>query len=145
VHINLNISDRAYPPVVRIDVRTDGVLHDDDDGEHGPERGHPEAAEQRRDVVEHGHQRERQPHLERVRHPPRVLPRDLGKHPGEPEHRLPEPVQRRADPLPAADARVHLDDHLHLRHGLVVCLFEHGGWPYISERGALVGHDCSAM
>ena len=54
--------------------RTDGVLHDDDDGEHGPHGGDAPVVEDGAHVVEHGHQRERQPHLERVRHPPRVVP-----------------------------------------------------------------------
>jgi hypothetical protein len=62
----------------------------------------PPAVEQRRDIVEHGHQRERQPDLERVRHPPRVVPRDPRQLPREPGDRAPEPVRRRAEPVPAA-------------------------------------------
>jgi len=58
--------------------RTNGELHDDDDGKHGPHGGAAEAVEERRDVVDHGDERESQPDLERVRHPPGVVPRDLG-------------------------------------------------------------------
>jgi hypothetical protein len=83
-------------------IRTHGELHDEYHGEHGPNGRVPESVEQRRDVVDDGHQVEGQPDLERVRHPPRVVPRDLGELPGEPEDRAPGLVDRRADPLQAA-------------------------------------------
>lgn len=93
--------ERGEGPVQAFAERAaDGVLHDDDDGEHGPERGDPEALEERRDVVEHGHQRERQPHLEGVCHSPRVLPSDPPHFPREPGDTAPEPEDQRAEPLP---------------------------------------------
>ena len=64
--------------------------------------GVPPAVEQRRDVVEHGHQGERQPDLERVRHPPRVVPGGLGQLRPERDERAPDLVQRRPEQLPAA-------------------------------------------
>ena len=72
--------------------RTNGELHDDDDREHGPHGGAAEAVEERRDVVDHGDERESQPDLERVCHPPGVVPRDLG-------HLLCGPGGREPDPL----------------------------------------------
>jgi len=80
---------------------TDGVLHDDDDGEHGPHGGGPPAVEQRPDVVEHGHQRERQADLDRVRHPPGLVPRDPAQPAGEPDGLAPEHARRPAEQLPA--------------------------------------------
>jgi hypothetical protein len=82
-------------------VRTDGVLHDDDDGEHGPHGGHPPVVEERPDVVEHGHERERQADLDGVRHPPGVVPRDPAQLAGEPDDLAPEHARRRAQQLPA--------------------------------------------
>ena len=84
--------------------RTNGELHDEDDGDDGPDGGVPPAVEQRRDVVEHGHQGERQPDLERVRHPPRVVPRDPRQLRPERGDRAPDLARRREQPRPAPRA-----------------------------------------
>jgi hypothetical protein len=111
---------------------TDGVLHDDGDGEHGPEGGEAPVVEDGADVVEHGHQRERQPDLERVRHPPGIVGADLHQLPGEPGQGCSEPAQRRDEPLPAppqephaaaapAADRRHCLMNLHGRYGCHIC------------------------